>query len=178
MVWWHACGGKSGSRLYTSTHVELSCWDMYALRTCTYSVNYLHVHVHLLQDVIELIRIALLKYSADRIAKFDFALHNSGGCVVQSSETYPPALETYSVMGVPVWTVPSSPKIIIQVWLMFVFPHCIHFTYSPLYCNTCTVALFECIANWLHLRDFRENTHMHVYAFALFIYNYCEKGNV
>ena len=97
---------------------------MYTLsftRTFTYSVKYLHIScTYLLQDVIELIRIALLKYSADRIAKFDFALHNSGGCVVQSSDTYPPALETYSVMGVPVWTVPSSPRIIIQVWYVMI----------------------------------------------------------
>jgi SUN domain-containing protein 1/2 len=65
-------------------------------------------------DVIELIKIALHKYSADRIAKFDFALENSGGGVVHSSNTYPPALETYRVMGVPLWTVPSCPKTIIQ----------------------------------------------------------------
>ena len=63
----------------------------------------------------ELIRIGLHRYSADRIAKFDFALENSGGGVVDSSDTYPPALNTYSVMGMPLWTAPSSPKAIIQV---------------------------------------------------------------
>ena len=62
-----------------------------------------------------MIRIALDIYSADRIAKFDFALANSGGAVVGSSDTYPPALETYRVMGLPLWSVPSSPKVIIQV---------------------------------------------------------------
>ena len=63
----------------------------------------------------QLIRTALATYSADRIAKFDYSLENSGGVVVSSSDTYPPALETYSLMGVPLWTVPSSPKAIIQV---------------------------------------------------------------
>ena len=67
------------------------------------------------QDVNELIRVGLDRYSADRIAKFDFALENSGGVVVSTSDTYPPALQTYSVMGVPIWSVPSSPKTIIQV---------------------------------------------------------------
>jgi SUN domain-containing protein 1/2 len=66
------------------------------------------------KEVNELIRVGLNRYSADRIAKFDFALESSGGLVVSSSETYPPALETYSVLGVPIWTVPSSPKAIIQ----------------------------------------------------------------
>lgn len=66
----------------------------------------------------QLIRTALAKYSADRIAKFDFALENSGGVVVSSSDTYPPALETYSLMGVPLWAAPSSPKAIIQVCCM------------------------------------------------------------
>ena len=88
--------------------------------------KYVHVHVHIVlvscapcspisQDANELIKIALLKYSADKIAKFDFALENSGGSVVQFSKTYPPALDTYSVMGVPLWSVPSSPKAVIQV---------------------------------------------------------------
>jgi SUN domain-containing protein 1/2 len=66
------------------------------------------------KEVEQLIRTALATYSADRIAKFDFALENSGGVVVSSSDTYPPALETYHLMGVPLWTVPSSPKAIIQ----------------------------------------------------------------
>ena len=73
-----------------------------------------------LQDVEELIRIALHRYSADRIAKFDFALENSGGSVLKNSESYPPSLETFSVMGVPVWSVPCSPTAIIRVSL---FPH-------------------------------------------------------
>ena len=63
-----------------------------------------------------MIKAALGRYSADQIAKFDFALENSGAMVVGISETYPPALETYHLMGVPIWTVPSSPKAIIQVY--------------------------------------------------------------
>ena len=63
----------------------------------------------------ELIRAGLHRYSADRIAKFDFALENSGGVVESASDAYPPALETFRVFGVPIWSVPSSPKTIIQV---------------------------------------------------------------
>ena len=72
-------------------------------------------NLYLLQEVETLVQTALDRFSADRVAKFDFALENSGGLVAGSSETYPPALETYSLMGVPLWTIPSSPKAIIQV---------------------------------------------------------------
>ena len=75
------------------------------------------MHLYL-QDVEELIRIALHRYSSDRIAKFDFALENSGGSVIKNSESYPPSLETFSVMGVPVWSVPCSPTAIIRVSLL------------------------------------------------------------
>lgn len=66
------------------------------------------------KGVEQLIRVALDTYSADRVAKFDFALENSGGEVVDCSGTYPPALETYNVMGVPIWSMSSSPQTIIQ----------------------------------------------------------------
>lgn len=90
-----------------------------------------------LQDVNELIQAALLRYSADRIAKFDFALENSGGSVIvnKCSKTYPPALATYSVMGIPLWSIPSSPKAIIQVNLFTsIHTHCTY-VYMYMYMN-------------------------------------------
>ena len=73
------------------------------------------------QDVEEVVRLALDRYSADRIEKFDFALENSGGSVIldKSSPSFPQSLSTVSVFGVPLWRtlnfVPGSAKLIIKV---------------------------------------------------------------
>ena len=66
------------------------------------------------QEVDQLIKAALARHSADQFAKFDFALENTGGMVVASSETYPRKI--HRIMGVTIWTVPGSPKPIIQVY--------------------------------------------------------------
>ena len=114
--------------------------------TCTMyicSVHYSSIFCAWSQDVNELIQAALLRYSADRIAKFDFALENSGGSVItdKCSKTFPPALATYSVMGIPLWSIPSSPKAIIQVnhsnLFMDLFTS-IHIKYLPVHICTCT----------------------------------------
>ena len=72
----------------------------------------------LLQEVERLIQLALARYSADRIAKFDFALENAGGSVVaeRSSPTYSLALADVRLFGWKMWTVSTScPSMIIQV---------------------------------------------------------------
>ena len=65
----------------------------------------------------QLIQAALAKYSADRIGKFDFALENVGGVVVQDkcSETFSPSLARVSLFGFGLFHVTSSPRAIIQV---------------------------------------------------------------
>ena len=84
-----------------------SCVIMYLLVSLTC--------VH--KDVEQLIQAALAKYSADRIGKFDFALENAGGVVVQDkcSETFSPSMATVSLFGFPLFHVTSSPRAIIQV---------------------------------------------------------------
>lgn len=68
------------------------------------------------KEVEQLIDDTLAIYSADRIAKFDFALEDAGGSVVtnQCSKTYTPTLATVSLFGIPLWHVSTSPKAIIQ----------------------------------------------------------------
>ena len=65
----------------------------------------------------QLIELALDRYSADRIGKFDFALENSGGSVLPAScsKTYTPALGQVSLFGFSLWHFSGSPKVIIQV---------------------------------------------------------------
>ena len=60
---------------------------------------------------------SLERYSADRIAKFDFALENSGGNVLldKCSPTFPQSLTSCTVFGIPLWYIAGTPKIIIQV---------------------------------------------------------------
>ena len=74
--------------------------------------------VELSEEFIQsLIDAALAKYSADRIAKFDYALDSAGGSVVDSSPTYDPSETQPKIFG---FTLPfslsnSNPNIIIQV---------------------------------------------------------------
>ncbi|XP_064405873.1 SUN domain-containing protein 1-like [Halichondria panicea] len=67
-------------------------------------------------DVEEVIRMSLERYSADRIAKFDFALENSGGSVLldKCSPTFPQSLSSVHLFGIPLWYISGTPKIIIQ----------------------------------------------------------------
>ena len=61
---------------------------------------------------------ALHRYSADKIAKFDFALEDSGGVVLlgHCSPSYTHGVTTISLFGwIPLWHVPTTPKVIIQV---------------------------------------------------------------
>ena len=71
------------------------------------------------QDVEEVVRLALDRYSADRVGKFDFALENSGGSVIldKCSPTFTQSLSTITLFGLPLWRtcVTGSAKLIIQV---------------------------------------------------------------
>ena len=76
------------------------------------------MYIYNSQEVEQLIQAALSKYSADRIAKFDFALENAGGSVIadKSSPTYSLALADVRLFGLKLWTVSTSrPSNIIQV---------------------------------------------------------------
>ena len=105
------------------THV---CIKYYMSKNTTNHTNlhryFVHDHgmyvcMHCIQEVEQLIDDTLAIYSADRIAKFDFALEDAGGSVVtnQCSKTYTPTLATVSLFGIPLWHVSTSPKAIIQV---------------------------------------------------------------
>ena len=95
--------------MYGSLHV-----DRFSQGTLLcYQYNY----VLTVQDVEEVIRMSLERYSADRIAKFDFALENSGGSVLldKCSPTFPQSLSSVHLFGIPLWYISGTPKIIIQV---------------------------------------------------------------
>ena len=64
-----------------------------------------------------LIDAALARYSADRIAMFDYALDSAGGSVVDSSPTYDPLKTSSSLFGVtlPFSLTKTTPTVIIQV---------------------------------------------------------------
>ena len=64
----------------------------------------------------QLVRESLARYSADRIAKFDFALENAGGTVVikHCSPTYAPSQSSVSLFGVPLYYFKNAPNAIIQ----------------------------------------------------------------
>ena len=64
----------------------------------------------------ELIHEHLARYSADRIAKFDFALESAGGSVLikHCSPTYAPSQSSISLFGVPVFYLKTAPNSIIQ----------------------------------------------------------------
>ena len=67
-----------------------------------------------------MIDLSLQAYSADRIGMFDFALENAGGSIMLDwcSPTYSHSVAHISFLGLTLWHVPSSPKVIIQVrWL-------------------------------------------------------------
>lgn len=68
-------------------------------------------------DVEQMIAIALRKYSADRIGKFDFALESSGGSIMLNycSPTYAHTMTSVTLLGViPLWHYMSTPKVIIE----------------------------------------------------------------
>ena len=64
-----------------------------------------------------LIDAALARYSADRIAMFDYALDSAGGSVIDSSPSYDPLKTSSSLFGVtlPFSLTMSTPTVIIQV---------------------------------------------------------------
>ena len=59
----------------------------------------------------------MAKYSADTIGKFDFALESAGGTVLlnKCSQSYTPSLAAVTLLGLTLWHVSSTPKVIIQV---------------------------------------------------------------
>ncbi len=66
----------------------------------------------------EIVAEALNLYSADRVGRFDFALEKSGGSVMldRCSPSFDHAVTSVSLLGIlPLWHVPSTPKVIIQV---------------------------------------------------------------
>ena len=66
-----------------------------------------------------MVRLALERYSADRIGKYDFALENSGGRVIldKCSPTFPPTVLLFGIIPVSHlnWYGSRSLKLIIQV---------------------------------------------------------------
>lgn len=64
----------------------------------------------------QLVRESLARYSADRIAKFDFALESAGGSVLikHSSPTYAPSQSSVSLFGLPLFYFKNAPNAIIQ----------------------------------------------------------------
>ena len=78
------------------------------------------------EDVHTMIDKALLNYSADQIAKFDFALESAGGHVVDSSDTYDPSETKPQLFGftLPITLSRTSPGHIIQVLSIHIHNTC------------------------------------------------------
>ena len=68
-------------------------------------------------QVRHLIDIALYNYSADQIARFDFALESAGARVVDHSKTYDPLGTMPQIFGFtfPITLARSTPSAVIQV---------------------------------------------------------------
>lgn len=69
------------------------------------------------QFVWDAIKESIYNYSADQIAKFDYALQSAGGQIVDSSESYDPSSSSVSFMGfkLPITVSRSLPIAVIQV---------------------------------------------------------------
>ena len=81
-----------------------------------------------------MIQEALYNYSADQIAKFDFALESAGGHVVDSSDTFDPANTKAQLFGftLPITITRNFVGVVIQVHTCI---HTILYMYIILYCK-------------------------------------------
>ncbi len=72
------------------------------------------------ETVLRMIQEALYNYSADQIAKFDFALESAGGHVVDSSDTFDPANTKAQLFGftLPITITRNFVGVIIQVHIL------------------------------------------------------------
>ena len=68
-------------------------------------------------QVLQLITKALHNYSADQIARFDYALESAGGAVVDNSETFDPSHTKAQLFGytLPLTLSRMPPEAVIQV---------------------------------------------------------------
>ena len=115
-------GGLTRSVSYSCVHMQAT--KVNGVWICLLVVSINSICVACAQDVEEVVRMSLERYSADRIGKFDFALENSGGSVVldKCSPTYPQSLSTVTLFGLPLWRtcVAGSAKLIIQVGIIVI----------------------------------------------------------
>ena len=67
--------------------------------------------------MVDTIRKELLKYSADQVGRFDFALENAGGQIAASSETYDMSSSRVKLLGLtlPIRVSRLHPTAVIQV---------------------------------------------------------------
>ena len=74
----------------------------------------------------EAIRVSLLNYSADQIARFDFALESAGGRVYDSSVGYEPPGVKLQLFGInlPISLSRNSPSAVIQVIMILLMEIC------------------------------------------------------
>ncbi|KAM3914714.1 SUN domain-containing protein 2 isoform 1-T2 [Leptodactylus fuscus] len=68
------------------------------------------------EEVYEIVKRALQRYSEDRIGLVDYALESSGASVLNTrcSETYETKTALISLFGIPLWYQSQSPRVILQ----------------------------------------------------------------
>ncbi len=87
-----------------------------------------------------MIQEALYNYSADQIAKFDFALESAGGHVVDSSDTFDPANTKAQLFGftLPITITRNFVGVVIQVYILYTYNLAYNFVLLiPIMYNSC-----------------------------------------
>lgn len=75
--------------------------------------------------VLSIVKRELLRYSADQIERFDYALENAGGKVVAHSDTYDLSKSRVTLMGIqlPIPVSRLSPFAVIQVMCTYLYSY-------------------------------------------------------
>ena len=68
------------------------------------------------EDVMLIVKNALIQYDADKTGMFDYALETAGGSVISTrcTETYVQKTAMYSIFGIPIWYPSNNPRTVIQ----------------------------------------------------------------
>ena len=68
------------------------------------------------EEVVQIVKNALIQYDADKTGMFDYALETAGGSVISTrcTQTYVQRTAMYSIFGIPVWYPSNNPRTVIQ----------------------------------------------------------------
>ena len=68
------------------------------------------------EEVVNIVKNALIQYDADKTGMFDYALETAGGSVISTrcTQTYVQRTAMYSIFGIPIWYPSNNPRTVIQ----------------------------------------------------------------